>query len=77
MSIIKNVTLQKIVAHNFRYDPRINGSYFNRILTKFRFSPTNFHNTPQYETGILDDTWGETRKDGRSDMTNLVGACSE
>ena len=23
MSIIKNVTLQKIVAHDFRYDPRI------------------------------------------------------
>ena len=24
MSIIKNVTLQKIVAHDFRYDPRTN-----------------------------------------------------
>ena len=24
MSIIKHVTLQKIVAHDFRYDPRIN-----------------------------------------------------
>ena len=24
MSIIKYVTLQKIVAHDFRYDPRIN-----------------------------------------------------
>ena len=23
MSIIKHVTLQKIVAHDFRYDPRI------------------------------------------------------
>ena len=28
MSIIKHVTLQKIVAHDFRYDPRI-CVYFN------------------------------------------------
>ena len=30
MSIIKHVTLQKIVAHDFRYDPRINkGTHTN------------------------------------------------
>ena len=29
MSIIKHVTLQKIVAHDFRYDPRIY-SYIKR-----------------------------------------------
>ena len=28
MSIIKHVTLQKIVAHDFRYDPRI---YYKEI----------------------------------------------
>ena len=33
MSIIKHVTLQKIVAHDFRYDPRIyTGTLGNRPL---------------------------------------------
>ena len=33
MSIIKHVTLQKIVAHDFRYDPRIKNSNFHNKTT--------------------------------------------
>ena len=32
MSIIKHVTLQKIVAHDFRYDPRITGIDCMRVM---------------------------------------------
>jgi len=33
LSIIKHVTLQKIVAHDFRYDPRINNTSVSDIRT--------------------------------------------
>ena len=38
MSIIKHVTLQKIVAHDFRYDPRI-------TVFLFCFKPRSFNGT--------------------------------
>ena len=31
LSIIKNVTLQKIVAHDFRYDPRMSVGSFAKL----------------------------------------------
>ena len=48
MSIIKHVTLQKIVAHDFRYDPRI-------IITFIHFSfifHNGMHKTMLTGTGV-------------------------
>ena len=35
MSIIKQVTLQKIVAHDFRYDPRSNALHYTGLCSMF------------------------------------------
>ena len=38
MSVTKHVTLQKIVTHDFRYDPRINSDvYFVNYSDMFRY----------------------------------------
>ena len=44
MTIIKHVTLQKIVAHDFRYDPRIL-RYFPHTATSELLRPTALHRT--------------------------------
>ena len=36
MSIIKNVTLQKIVAHDFRYDSLIIATAFSRLKELYK-----------------------------------------
>ena len=36
MSIIKHVTLQKIVAHDFRYDPRMSSVKTSDVLAKIQ-----------------------------------------
>ena len=42
MSIIKHVTLQKIVAHDFRYDPRIYQSTLHNISKDVNFRYNTF-----------------------------------
>ena len=37
MSIIKNVTLQKIVAHDFRYDPRMYVNFEFKGVQNYEF----------------------------------------
>ena len=39
MSIIEHVTLQKIVAHDFRYDPRISNTKCTVVYAGYRIFP--------------------------------------
>ena len=64
LSIIKHVTLQKIVAHDFRYDPRIYVVFMQNILYSFpilmklefsrwffeKYSYVKFHENPSGES---------------------------
>ena len=65
MSIIKHVTLQKIVAHDFRYDPRIfqtnvQSIFISPIRATCPAQPTclNTHNAnvTMYVTDVLSKT---------------------
>ena len=55
MSIIKHVTLQKIVAHDFRYDPRTFTDVFmlNRNSTVSHMTLVTDLRDSQYHTCIL------------------------
>ena len=37
MSIIKHVTLQKIVAHDYRYDPRSNKHQADSVMSQVQY----------------------------------------
>ena len=52
MSIIKHVTLQKIVAHDFRYVPRIIRRY-NYNYKMFKNAPTCFGSQRIHHQGAL------------------------
>ena len=55
MSIIKHVTLQKIVAHDFRYDPRITsqsrGEYIRLVRMKYSHASCQLCTQLDHKTG--------------------------
>ena len=59
MSIIKHITLQKIVAHDFRYDPRISQLTIKEIIRSHETEQSWTHFTKYFplDTGLI---WKES-----------------
>ena len=53
MSIIKHVTLQKIVAHDFRYDPRMFIPHIHMMLDVYMFILC----TLRFGIGVFPEFW--------------------
>ena len=77
MSIIEHVTLQKIVAHDFRYDPRIKTShscYRNSVMLLLTDSTIIFsHLFPLFSrSSVLYNSCAETASSSKSKIQKCV-----